>query len=543
MRTRYDAIIIGAGHNSLVAACYLAKEGYKVIIFEGRDTIGGCCSTDETTFQGFKISSAAYVNSLFLPQIIEDLRLKEYGYEVIPREPASFTPLLNGEYLFLSGNEEFDVRQISKFSRSDAARYSEYEATLARIAKFVTKTLDRTPPNMLPRSLDDLKKCLFLAKNFLRLSPGDQLTLSKLFSQSATTFLDSWFDSEPLKATLLTNSTIGAMDFSGYVLLHHVMGEVDGKIDVWGFQRGGMGGLSASLAGAATDLGVEIRTGQRVEEIITSPSGGRAIGIRTEGCQEFANIIVSGADPKTTFLRLVRSKNLNGFREKIRKLDFSSASMKVNLTLSGLPSFRCLPGATPGPQHRGTMHISPSVEYIRRAIGEAKRGIPSTEPILEITIPSVLDNTLAPVGSHVMNIFVQYTPYHLESGSTEFLDRLTHGQETTPSWDELKRRYFEENIMGVLRKYIENIDHIITGVQVISPLDLERDFSLTEGNIFHGAMTLRQLFSLRPVRGHADYRTPIKGLYLCGAGTHPGGGAIGANGLNASREILKDLQG
>lgn len=523
-------IIVGAGHNGLVTACYLAKAGHKVAIFERREVVGGCAATDDTTFPGFKISSASYVNSLFLPQIVEDLNLRAYGYEVIKRDPYSFTPLLNGKYLLLGSDREANMEEIGKFSKCDARNYARYEDALDEVAGFAGSLLTMTPPNIPPRTPRDAMRAGKIIKDFFALGPSASVRLLKLLTQDARKFLDSWFESEPLKATLLTDSAIGAMGFSGYVLLHHVMGEAGGARGVWGYQRGGMGAISNALASAARDLGVKIHTGEEVEEVLLD-SFGTSYGVLL-GCRngvEFADHIVSNMDPKRTTMLLpwiARERFARRFIRKIDTLDFESPVMKINLTLSGLPNFRAIPGTDPAPHHRGTIHISPSSDYVMRAMQDAQAGEPSFQPILELTIPSVVDETLAPSGKHTMGIFVQYAPYHLSGGR---------------SWDDIKERYFRTNILGVLDKYISNMHEIIEGVQILSPLDLEREFGITEGNIFHGAMGLDQLFSFRPVRGYAQYRTPIKGLYLCGAGTHPGGGVMGACGYNAAREIIRDL--
>lgn len=529
-------VIIGAGHNGLVTACYLAKAGHGVEIFESRDVVGGCATTDETTFPGFKISSASYVNSLFLPQIVEDLDLEKYGYEVLPRNPSSFTPLPNGKYLFLGPDMEENVREISKFSEKDARAYPKYEKALEEIAELADSMMTMTPPNFPPYSLSDMGKYLKLAGALVKLGPVGCVRLFKLLTQDARKFLDSWFESDVLKATLLTDSAIGAMGFSGYVLLHHVMGEAGGARGVWGYQRGGMGAISNALAAAAKDLGVKIHTNCPVRNVTVDFPTGKAVGVclnRNELVH--ADVVVSNADPKRTFEKLIPREAFNGslsvdngsgFLEKIKSLDFRSPVMKINLTLSGLPNFRCMPGTEIGPQHKGTIHISPSVACIEEAHEQGNAGVPSSRPILEVTIPSAIDDTVAPRGKHVMNIFVQYAPYHLADGS---------------SWDDIEMGYFRA-VRRELHRYISNIYDIIEGVEILSPLDLERRFSISEGNIFHGALGLDQLFSFRPVRGYADYRTPVKGLYLCGAGTHPGGGVTGACGLNASREILADLE-
>ncbi|OGZ61282.1 MAG: hypothetical protein A2932_02075 [Candidatus Spechtbacteria bacterium RIFCSPLOWO2_01_FULL_46_10] len=522
---KHCIVVIGAGHNGLVAACYLAEAGHHVMVLEKRNIVGGSCVTEET-FPGFKISSAAYVNSLFLNKIVDDLRLRDYGYEVLLRNPSSFTPLPDGRYLMLGPNKEFNLEEIAKFSKYDARKYAKYEKVLSEIASFIDTTLTMEPPGLPPQNLSDLTQYLKLAGKLLGLSQKSKITLAKLISYDARLFLDEWFESDALKATLLTDSIIGATNFSGYVLLHHVMGEAGGVRGVWGYQRGGMGNITQALKKAAEDRGVKIYTNHEVKQIKVENGAVRKVDFANGGIV-FPDIVVSNTDPKLTFLKLLGPDNCpKSFLRKIANLDFSSASMKVNLALSGVPKFFCIDEEDVGPQHRGTIHIAPGVSYITKAAREGKRGIPSTEPILELTIPSAVDNTLAPAGKHIMNIFVQFAPYHLREGS----------------WDEIKQKYFEKNIMDALKKYIVNIENIIEGVQILSPLDLEREFSLTEGNIFHGAMTLGQLFSMRPVRGYANYRTPVKGLYLCGAGAHPGGGVMGAAGYNAARAVLEDVQ-
>jgi len=516
------ALLIGAGHNALVAACYLARADFDVVVLEKNKRIGGCCVTDEETFPGFKVSSASYVNSLFSPQIVKDLDLSFHGYEIIRRNPSSFTPLPDGRYLMLGPDRDMNQREIAKFSQRDAEAYPRYERALEEVSAFIAPTLMMTPPNIPPRSGSDVSALFALMRHAARTRPATLARFTRLMLTSPFSYLNHWFESDALKATLLTDALIGAVRPSGYVLLHHVMGEAGGSRGVWGYQRGGMGGISEALARAAKQFGARIETSAGVASILVED--GRAVGVMLEnGSRIPADLVISGVDPKRTFLKLLPDVDaLDSLKRRIRKLDFSSAAMKVNISLSGLPSFRCLPGTSPGPQHRGTIHISPSTRYILRALYEARSGSASAKPILEITIPSILDDTVAPRGKHLMNIFVQFTPYHLTPGS----------------WDSFKETYFHNHIVPAMRDYIENIDSIIENVEILSPLDLERGFGLTEGNIFHGAMNLSQLFSLRPLSGMAGYRTPVEGLYLCGAGTHPGGGVMGICGLNAAREII-----
>jgi len=525
---KYDVVIIGAGHNGLVAACYLAKAGRKVLVLESRELVGGCAITEEV-IPGYRFSRLAYVNSLFRPEIIRELRLRDYGFEMLPREPSSFTPFPNGKHLFLGPDTELNRREISKFSSRDADAYERYEAMLGRMVEVLEPTLDRPPPNPLAglSSPGDLLSMLRLGRGARRLGSEIYPFLAML-TGSAKRLLDEWFESEELKVTLATDAVIGAMASprtpgTAYVLFHHVMGETDGARGVWGYVRGGMGALSEAIASAARDLGVEIRTGCPVESILVE--NGTAKGVRTVSGDEIAaGKVFSNAGPQITFGKLLPADLLDeSFRRSIDALDFSSATFKLNLALSELPDFTACPGREPGPQHRGTIHISPTLDYIERAYNEARAGMPSTEPILECTIPSVLDPSLAPEGHHVMSMFIQYAPYELAEGS----------------WDEL-RDDFARTCIRLLESYAPGFEKSVVGYDAISPLDMEREFSLTGGNIFHGAMTPDQLFFQRPVGGWSGYKTPVDGLYLCGAGAHPGGGVLGACGRNAARVALKD---
>lgn len=522
----YDTIVIGAGHNGLVAACYLAREGRRVLVLERRPRVGGCAITEEIE-PGFKFSRLAYVNSLMRPEIISDLKLERYGFEMLPRSPSSFSPFPDGRHLFLGPDEAETRREIAKFSERDAEAYPKYEAMLGRMVEVIEPTLDRAPSDPLSNRPGELVRMLKLGLKARGL--GDDLyRLVSMMTGSARQLLDEWFESEELRVTLATDAIIGAMSSpsmlgTAYVLFHHVMGETDGARGVWGYVRGGMGGLSDSVAAAAVDLGVDIVTDAAVREIRVED--GRAVGVVTESGDEMrARCVLSCVDPRRTFLGLVPDGTLDdGFVRSVKAIDYSSATFKLNLALSELPSFTALPGHEPGPQHRGTIHISPTLDYIERAFDDARAGRPSTDPILECTIPSVLDDTLAPPGQHVMGIFVQYAPYELAEGT----------------WDEAKAA-FADRCIEILDEYAPGFKASVIARDPISPLDLEREFSLTGGNIFHGAMTPNQLFFQRPLGGWGSYRTPLRGLYLCGAGTHPGGGVLGACGRNSARVVLKD---
>ncbi|HXG14627.1 MAG TPA: NAD(P)/FAD-dependent oxidoreductase [Calidithermus sp.] len=522
--SHYDAIIVGAGHNGLVTAGYLAGAGLRVLVLERREVVGGACVTEEV-FPGFRVSTAAYVISLFRSEIVRDLHLADYGFEVLPRDPSSFTPLPDGRSLLMGPDPELTRSEIAKFSRRDAERYPRYEAMLARVAALVEPTLTMTPPDLLRPGWRDLRALLGLGRAFRRLGPAATEAVEVL-TGAARPILERWFESEPLKATLATDAIIGAMASpstpgTAYVLLHHVMGETAGRRGVWGYVRGGMGTLTRALASAARDRGAEIRCGAEVARILVR--AGRVHGVALTGGDEFAApVVVSNADARVTFLRLLEPGHLPpDFREAVERIDYASASLKINVALAELPDFTARPGRAPAPHHRGTIHICPDLDYIERAFDDAKYGRPSAQPVLEVTIPSVVDPTVAPPGRHLMSIFVQYAPYALREGRWEVL-----------------RDAFADRCFEVLDAYAPNFKRAVLARQVLTPPDLERVFNLTGGNIFQGAMALGQLFAFRPVPGWAGYRTPVGGLFLCGAAAHPGGGVMGAPGFNAAREIL-----
>lgn len=525
MSGRYDAIIVGAGHNGLVTAGYLAKAGRKVLVLERRHIVGGACVTEEA-FPGFKVSTAAYVLSLFRPEIIRDLRLGDYGLRILERNPSSFTPFPDGRSLLLGSDAHLTHREISKFSARDAERYPQYQALLDRVTLLIEPMMDMTPPRVVRPGLRDVWKFLRLGgRAFWRL--GAQVGNGiELLTGAARPILDRWFESEQLKATLATDAVIGtmaspSMPGTAYVLLHHVMGEANGKRGVWGYVQGGMGALTQALANAARDLSVTIRCDAEASKILVTD--GTATGVALATGEEFhAPVVASNADARGTFTRLVDPKLLPpDFVEAVDRIDYSSASLKINVALSELPNFHAAPGTQPGPHHRGTIHICPDLEYIERAYDDAKYGQPSDQPVLECTIPSVIDPTVAPAGTHLMSIFVQYAPYSLRDST----------------WDQL-REPFADRCFDLLTEYAPNFKASVIARQVLTPLDLERTFALTGGNIFQGAMSLNQLFCFRPVPGFADYGSPIRGLYLCGAAAHPGGGVMGAAGRNAARAIL-----
>jgi phytoene dehydrogenase-like protein len=535
---RFDCLIIGGGHNGLVAAAYLAKAGKKVCVLERRHVLGGCTVTEEL-WPGFQVSVASYVISLFRPEIIRDLRLKQYGLSILPRNPSSFTPLLDGRSLLMGPDERMTCGEIAKFSRPDAERYPAYSRLLERVATAIEPVLANAAPDPLPlpaewrkvgvgKRLRDAGRIMELYQALGAL--GSQIPDAlELVLGAARPILERWFQAEVLRATLATDAVIGSFASpsypgTGYVLLHHVMGEAGGQRGVWGYVQGGMGALATALAGACQDLGVEIRREASVKRILVER--GQAVGVVLfDDTLLEAPVVASSIDAHQTFERLLAPAELPvEFRAAVSKIDYASASAKINLALSEPPQFTCLPASGIAPHHRGTIHISPTLDYIERAFDDAKYGWPSTEPILEITLPSAVDGTIAPPGQHVMNIFVQYAPYKLADGL---------------QWDAIKED-FADRCIELLGRYAPNVPGAVLHRQILSPLDLERLLGLTGGNIMQGAMTPLQLFSLRPVAGWSDHHTPIRGLYLCGAASHPGGGVIGACGRNAAHEILRD---
>ena len=494
------------------------------LVLERRYIVGGACVSEET-FPGYKVSTASYVNSLFHTQIVRDLNLEAYGYEVLPRDPSSFTPFPDGRSLMMGPDAERTRNEIAKFSKRDAERYPAYEAMLERVAALVEPTLTMSPPDLLKPRLADLRALLTLGLSFRRLRDGAGEAV-EILSGAARPILDRWFESEELKGTLATDAIIGAMASpsmpgTAYVLFHHVMGEAGGTRGVWAYMRGGMGGITQALAAAARDLGADIRCDAEVARIVTQD--GRASGVVLAGGDEFsAPIVASNADAHVTFLRLLERKELpEAFVADVERISYASASLKINVALGELPNFTALPGTDLGPQHRGTIHICPDQDYIERAYDDAKYGRPSAEPVIEFQLPSVVDPTVAPAGCHLMSMFIQYAPYELRDGS----------------WDD-QRDAFADRCFAIVDEYAPNFTSSVIDRQVLAPPDLERVFNLTGGNIFQGAMTLNQLFFLRPTVGFADYRTPLRGLFLCGAAAHPGGGVIGAAGWNAARAIL-----
>jgi phytoene dehydrogenase-like protein len=523
---KYDVIVIGGGHNGLVTAAYLARAGRKVLVLERRSLLGGCAVTEEI-WPGYKVSTGAYLTSLLQERIVQDLELERFGYRVDAKDPAFFSVFPDGRHFFMWQDRAKTLAEIAKFSKHDAAVYSDYEDQIERLSRVVEGLLLTTPPKFPPAPLDFIDY-LRLAGKLSGLAAKDIIALVRIFTQSASDFLDEWFESPEVKVTLATDGVIGAnggprSPGTAYILLHHCMGGVAGHRGLWGFVRGGMGMVSEAIAASGRAKGVEIRVDAPVAKVLVR--GGRAWGVALESGEQIESAqVASNLDPKLTFLKLLEERELDAdFVAGIRHFRIEGTSCKINLALSGLPEFTAYPGV-PGPQHRATMHICPSIEYVERAWDDAKYGRPSERPLLELTVPTMYDASLAPPGKHIMGIFLQYAPYTLRQGT----------------WDEL-REPFGDRVISLIEEYAPNIRQIVEHRQVLSPLDLERRFGITGGNIFHGEMSLDQMFLMRPVAGWARYRTPVKSLYLCGSGAHPGGGVMGAPGYNCAREMLKRM--
>jgi len=524
MAKKYDVIVIGGGHNGLVNAAYLAKAGRKVLVLERRHVLGGAAVTEEV-FPGFKFSVCSYVVSLLRPEIIRDLDLPRHGLEILPLD-GTFTPMPNGDYLWRVNDHGKTHREIARHSKLDAEAYDEFGKAMQAMCRFVKPILSMVPPD--PSTLDprELMKLLFIGRRFQNMESGDKYNQVQLMTMSAVDFLDQWFETDVLKATMSASGIIGTFlgvrsPGTAYVLLHHYMGEIDGAFRAWGFARGGTGAISNAIGEAAREAGAEIRTKAAIERILVR--GGRAVGVAlTNGDEFYADVISSSVDPRHTFLEFLDSETLpDEFVVGVKRYKYRGSSGKVNLALDALPTFKCMPGE--GAHLRGAISISPSVEYMERAYDDAKYGHYSRRPYIDMVIPSLTDPSVAPPGKHVMSCFVQYAPYKLAPG----LD-----------WDTEKEK-FGDTVIDTLAEHAPNIKDIILHRQVVTPLDLEREWGLSEGNIFQGELSLEQLFFLRPVPGYARFRTPVENLYLCGSATHPGGGIMGAPGRLAALEILK----
>ncbi|KAJ4851464.1 hypothetical protein Tsubulata_014133 [Turnera subulata] len=544
---KWDALVIGGGHNGLTAAAYLARSGLSVAVLERRHVIGGAAVTEEL-IPGFKFSRCSYLQSLLRPSIIKELELARHGLKLLKRNPSSFTPCVDGRYLLLGSDGELNHSEISKFSTRDADAYPRYEKQLESFcASVMDPLLDSAPPESSPseslsfndRFRDKMHKSVFWARfsrQALSLGQKDLVDFMDLLVSPASKVLNNWFESDVLKATLATDAVIGSAisvhtPGSGYVLLHHVMGETDGDRGIWSYVEGGMGSVSLAISNAATEAGAHIATNAEVLKLLLSDSGSVNGVLLADGTQVLSSIVLSNATPHKTFMDFVPENVLpDDFVRAVKYSDYSSATTKLNLAVDKLPQFQSCKLNHPeaGPQHVGTIHIgSESMEEIDLACQDAVNGVPSRRPVIEMTIPSVLDKTISPPGKHVINLFVQYTPYKPSDGSWE---------------DPTYRESFAQRCFSLIDEYAPGFSSSIIGYDMLTPPDLEREIGLTGGNIFHGAMGLDSLFLMRPVKGWSNYRTPIQGLYLCGSGAHPGGGVMGAPGRNAAHVVLQDVK-
>jgi phytoene dehydrogenase-like protein len=539
---RYDAVVIGGGHNGLISAAYLARAGLRTLVLERRHVLGGAAVTEEV-FPGFRFSVFSYVVSLLRPEIIRELDLPKHGLDILPLD-GTFTPVPEGmgrpapkdgngnpigtgDYLWRVNDHGRTVRELRRWSKLDAEAYEEYGQLMVDMARFIKPILSIVPPDPASNDPRPLLPLGGLLRTFQHLTERQQAVFVQLMTMSAYDFLSQWFETDPLKATMGASGIIGTYQGirspgTAYVLLHHYMGEIDGAFRAWGIPKGGTGGISNAIASAARANGAEIRTEAAVARITTR--GGRATGVTLESGEEIeAAAVLSSVDSRRTFIDLLEPGTLDGeFEAEVRRFKFRGSSGKVNIALDALPSFTALPGS--GEHLRGAISMSPSVDDMERAYDDAKYGRWSRKPYVDIVIPTLVDPSMAPPGKHVMSCFVQYAPYHLDP--------------SLGTWDD-NREAFGDAVVARIAEFAPDLPSKILHRQVMTPLDIERTTGLTEGNIFQGELSLEQLFFSRPVPGWARFRTPVRDLWLCGSATHPGGGIMGANGRIAAMEVLR----
>ena len=522
----YEAIIIGAGHNGLIAAAYLAKAGKKILVLERRPIIGGIAATEEF-FPGFKYSSCAHLAGSFSNEIIRELDLKKHGLEISPADPLFFAPALDGNSLLLPRAPGKTAEEIGRFSRADAAKFPAFSARLNKLGSFLN-TLNGLPlPDGAGSGSFNIAEFIKIGWKFHRLGKGAMYEFLRILPMSVADLLNEWFETDLLKAALaaggIRDSFVGPRaQGTSFALLHHQLGDNNGVLPKAGFVHGGMGNLPRAIAQAAQQHGAEIRTNVEVAKIVTE--NGRATGVVLHNGDEItANVVVSNADIKRTFFQLVEPTYLDPrFLLKVKNLRSRGTVAKVNLALDTLPKFKGASDHASSANLGGIIHIGPTLDYLERAADDAKYGRISKEPFLEITIPSIADPSLAPSAKHVMSVWIQYAPYHLKNSD----------------WNE-QRAAFGDTVVHMIEQYAPGFRNSILHRQVLTPLDLEKTFGLTEGHIYHAELALDQIFFMRPVAGWARYRTPIENLYLCGSGTHPGGGITGLPGYYAVKTILK----
>jgi phytoene dehydrogenase-like protein len=517
-----DVIIVGGGHNGLACATYLAREGLDVLVLEKRSQLGGPVVTDEP-WPGFQVSTASYVVSLMPPRVVEELQLHQHGYETTILSPDYFVPYTDGSSLTLWGDAHRTADEIAKFSKADAEAYIEFDASLSRYGEMLHELMFVVPPNL---ALGELPHWAKIATKLRKWTGRDIADIVRLFTISGADFLDEWFEDERVKGALGTQAVLGAWTGpmspgSAYVLVHHWFGEIDGQAGAWGAVKGGMSGVTNAMASAARAAGAELRTDADVLRVVIE--GDRAAGVElADGSVLRAQHVVSNAHPKTTYLDLVGEPHLpDDVVRDIRRYRTRSGSVKVNLALSELPRPSGWTGSIPGDPHTGILAISPSLEYLERAWDDAKYGSCSEGPYIEMVFPTALDPTMAPPGKHIACCFTQFAPL-----------------QTKAEWAQV-RDWYGKNVVNTVDQYCPGFAASVEHIEVIGPHDLEDRFGLIGGSISHGDMSPDQMFSFRPIPGYGDYRTPIKGLYLCGAGTHPGGGVMGVSGRNCASVVTK----
>ena len=526
-KSRFDAVIVGGGHNGLTCACYLAKSGLSVGGFERRGILGGAAVTEDF-HPGFRNSTASYTVSLLNPKVIRDLRLAEHGLKVLERPMQNFLPMPDGRALTAGPDTARTLESVRTFSARDAERIPAYFQMLDGAVELLRSQLLETPPTN-PRRLRDLWGALQLGRHFRNLDAEVQRDIHELFTRSAGDLLDHWFESDAVKALYGFDAVVGnyASPYtpgSGYVLLHHVFGEVNGKPGVWGHAVGGMGAITQAMATEARRLGVTLETDAPVRRIVTRRD--RATGIELEDGRVIeANAVAANVGPKPLFLKLLADAELPAeFRARIERLRMGSATFRMNVALSELPKFDAAPRNDGGAHLGSGIILAPSLEYMDHAFADARLTGMSRQPIVEMLIPSTLDSTLAPQGAHVASLFCQHFSYNLPGGR---------------DWRQ-ERQSAVDRIFSTVESYAPNFRASVVGHSALSPIDLEEKLGLAGGDIFHGALGLDQLWAARPMLGYGDYRTPLKSLYLCGSGAHPGGGVTGVPGHNAAREMLRD---
>lgn len=523
----WDVIVVGAGHNGLVAAGYLARAGLEVLVLEKNDWVGGA-AVSRSLHPGILYSNCSYVCSLLRPEIMRDLELPRHGLQVIPYEGgAVFTR--DGDALATYRQHDAHRREIQRFSLRDAEAYDRYSADVTRQCRFIRPLLLRTPPDPASLRPRDLQELLYLGRRFHGLTETEMADTIRFWTMSIAEFLDEYFESEVVKASFALSGIIGTAlgpcsPGSAYVLLHHYMGDVDGATGAWGFARGGMGAITQAMAGSLRAAKGEIRTGAAVERILVE--NGKAAGVVLAGGEEIrARQVVSNLDVKRTFLTLLEERDLPApFVKRVRNFKIRGSSGKVNIALDALPRFPALPEGSPC--IRGDMHFTDSVERMERGYDDWKAGRWSADPFLDMMIPTTLDPTMAPPGQHFMSCFVQYCPPKVEGRD----------------WTDADRDAFGKTVIDQIAEYSPGFRDLILHAEIRTPRELEAEVGLTEGNIFQGELTFDQILFNRPVPGYAQYRSPVAGLYMCGSSTHPGGGVMGAPGRNAASEILRDLK-